>query len=105
MAASEALVEAYLQERAQPIGILGEPNLAADAPTACVQKIPASKPVAGSICPKKFALHTLQPLYNSIERTLSIFRKTGRNAEMQAREGADEVLITIRIPALPKPLI
>lgn len=64
----------------------------------CARKIPVTKPITGSICPKKFALHTLQPLYNSIERTLSIFRKTGRDAEMRTLEGEDAVLITIRIP-------
>ena len=68
------------------------------ASAVSIRKIPASKPQTGSICPKRFVLHTLEPLYNSIERTLTIFRKTGRDAEMQTQEGADEVLITIRIP-------
>ncbi len=99
VAAAESLVEAILAESA---GEDGNPtpetveNAGKIPPSA--RKIPASKPVTGSICPKKFALHTLQPLYNSIERTLSIFRKTGRGAEMQTLEGEDAVLITIRIP-------
>ena len=99
VAAAELLVEGMLAiaPPEKPIQELsaeerkGEPALPA-------RKIPATKPVTGSICPKKFALHTLQPLYNSIERTLSIFRKTGCAAEMHTQEGADGVLITIRIP-------
>jgi len=67
-------------------------------PAPSARKIPARKPATGSICPKKFALHTLQPLYNSLERTLSIFRKTGRTAEMRTQEGENGVLITIHIP-------
>ena len=50
------------------------------------------------VLPRKFAMQSLQPLYNSIEKTLSIFRKTGRHAEMTHAEGAEEVCITIRIP-------
>ena len=52
----------------------------------------------GGIIPRKFALKNLQPLYNSIERTLSIFRKTGRSAEMAHEEGPEGILITITIP-------
>ncbi len=109
VAATEALVERYLAEdaalstpQASP-QVEGESNPQGSTPrarenTVKARKIPVSKPQTGSICPKRFVLHTLQPLYNSIERTLSIFRKTGRDAEMQAQESADEVLITIRIP-------
>ncbi len=50
------------------------------------------------IIPNKFALASLQPLYNSIERTLSIFRKTGYSAEMAHEEGPEGILITITIP-------
>ena len=55
-------------------------------------------PVEGAFYPKRFVLHSLQPLYNSLERTLSIFRKTGKSAEMYANEGEDGVTITICIP-------
>lgn len=48
--------------------------------------------------PRKFALQSLQPLYNSLEKTLAIFRKTGRAAEMTTEENAAGVCITIRIP-------
>lgn len=46
----------------------------------------------------KFVLHDLQPLYNSIDRTLSIFRKTGLDAECYRQEQADAVQILIKIP-------
>lgn len=46
----------------------------------------------------KFILHTLQPLYNSLERTLNIFRKTGRNAILESTQGENGLTITIHIP-------
>ena len=46
----------------------------------------------------KFVLHTLQPLYNSLERTLNIFRKTGRTATLASQETQEGLLITIQIP-------
>lgn len=46
----------------------------------------------------KFVLHTLQPLYNSLERTLNIFRKTGRNAVLESTQTPDGLTITITIP-------
>lgn len=101
--ASEAPCDAQ-ESRAEAVD--GTPSPQANGAAACgeptampqARKIPASKPATGSICPKKFALHTLQPLYNSLERTLSIFRKTGRTAEMRTQEGDNGVLITIHIP-------
>ena len=50
------------------------------------------------ILPRKFALPDLTPLYNSIERTLSIFRKTGATAICKREEGAQGVRIIIEIP-------
>ena len=50
------------------------------------------------VCPRKFALQDLRPLYNSIERTLSIFRKTGQAVECRSEEGEDGVRIIIEIP-------
>ncbi len=50
------------------------------------------------IIPQKFAMQSLQPLYNSIERTLAIFRKSGRSAVMAHEEGPEGILITITIP-------
>lgn len=54
-------------------------------------------PPAG-ILPRKFAIPSLVPLYNSIERTLSIFRKTGATATCQREEGPSGVRIVIEIP-------
>ena len=47
--------------------------------------------------PRKFALHTLMPLYNSIERSLSIFRKTGAAAVCTHQETPDGARIIIEI--------
>lgn len=62
-----------------------------------VEKEPPMQPVS-DIRPQKFALQSLQPLYNSIDRALSIFQKTGRSAEIERQEGSADVKITIRIP-------
>ncbi len=51
-----------------------------------------------AVLPRKFALQSLQPLYNSVDRALSIFRKTGYRATMYCEESAEEVCITIKIP-------
>lgn len=48
--------------------------------------------------PRKFAIPDLTPLYNSIERTLSIFRKTGASVFCTREESCDAVRITIEIP-------
>lgn len=48
--------------------------------------------------PRKFALQDLTPLYNSIEKTLAIFRKTGADAECVRRESEEAVEILIRVP-------
>ena len=55
-------------------------------------------PPSGSVLPRKFALQSLQPLYNSVDRALNIFRKTGYHAEMYCEEDENEVCITIKIP-------
>ena len=55
------------------------------------------KPPSG-VMPRKFAMQNLTPLYNSIERTLSIFRKTGSEVECRREEREDSVCIVIRIP-------
>ena len=46
----------------------------------------------------KLVLHTLQPLYNSLERTLAIFRKTGRKAILASEQTENGLVITIHIP-------
>ncbi len=50
------------------------------------------------ITPSKFALRDLRPLYNSIERTLGIFEKTGVLAEYNREEDENCAKITIHIP-------
>lgn len=48
--------------------------------------------------PRKFAIPDLTPLYNSIERTLSIFRKTGASVSCMREESPDSVRIVIEVP-------
>jgi ParB family chromosome partitioning protein len=88
VAASEALIESY--------------NTANNAPkhrfcsiqAPITPNVPLSEEKKGG----KFVLHTLQPLYNSLERTLSIFRKTGRAANLESEQRPDGIYITIKIP-------
>lgn len=58
-------------------------------------------PPKSNVLPRKFALQSLQPLYNSVDHALSIFRKTGYQAEMCCEESENEVCITIKIPTKP----
>ena len=51
-----------------------------------------------NITPRKFALQDLKPLYNSIERTLGIFQKTGVAAEYHKEEDEFAARIVIYIP-------
>ena len=92
-----------------------ELNKAPSATTAMAEKMPlgtttmaekmplgttvmAEKTPPQGICPRKFALRDLRPLYNSIERTLSIFRKTGQNVECRRIESESGITIIIEIP-------
>ena len=50
------------------------------------------------VIPQKFALQSLAPLYNSINKTLAIFRKTGASATMYHQETTQGVQIVIEIP-------
>lgn len=60
---------------------------------------PQQKAVGKSgITPRKFALQDLKPLYNSIERTLGIFQKTGVAAEYHKVEDENAARIVIYIP-------
>lgn len=70
----------------------------AEKEPAVSHRVTAEIPAPAGILPRKFILHDLRPLYNSIERTLSIFRKTGMNAEYSREEGEDAVRIYIKIP-------
>ena len=55
----------------------------------------SSSQTAGGV--KKFAVRDLRPLYNSIDRTLAIFRKTGAQVECTHRESDDRAEIVIHI--------
>ena len=50
------------------------------------------------VTPRKFALRDLKPLYNSIERTLGIFQKTGVAARYHKEEDENAARIVIYIP-------
>lgn len=87
---SEKLVEILLAEEAA--GASGRPDGAVKT-----FSLPVTTPSSGAT-PRKFALQNLTPLYNSIERSLSIFRKTGMSATCRCEEGADGTRIIIDIP-------
>ena len=57
-----------------------------------------SIPTPEGVLPKKFALRDLTPLYNSIERVLGIFQKTGVRVGYCKEENDNFVDISIRIP-------
>lgn len=69
-----------------------------DARAPVISTVMAPETPPRGVCPRKFALQDLRPLYNSIERTLSIFRKTGQAVECRREESADGVRIIIDIP-------
>lgn len=96
--ATEALIDAILEQKKAKSSADAASNLS-HMPCETPKQIPVAERAPEGVLPRKFAMQTLQPLYNSIERTLSIFRKTGRKAEMSHVEGQNEVCITIRIPS------
>ena len=51
----------------------------------------------GEELPCRFALQDLRPLYNSIERSLSIFSRTGQPIECRREESDEGVTIVIQI--------
>ena len=89
VADAERLVEGLLAEIAQPS--------TRQANAAFTTVFCPHTPPQGAI-PSKFALKDLTPLYNSIERTLSIFRKTGADATCTREESRELVRIIIDIP-------
>ncbi|MBQ9802907.1 MAG: ParB/RepB/Spo0J family partition protein [Clostridia bacterium] len=58
----------------------------------------STRMATSGVVPRKFALRDLKPLYNSIERTLGIFEKTGVSAEYHKEEDESAARITIYIP-------
>ena len=96
VSATEALIDSILEQKHAQ-----NATNSADNPqktSTSVTEIAMQKQESQGVLPRKFALQSLQPLYNSIEKTLSIFRKTGKSAEMTRTESSDEICITIRIP-------
>lgn len=81
VAATESLVEGILSPTKPSVSVVLSPQT----------------PPKG-VCPRKFAMQDLRPLYNSIERTLAIFRKTGEVVECSREESEDGVRINIYIP-------
>ena len=81
--ATEALIDRYLADKQ------ATPAPAAEVPTGPADERPQGR--------QKFAVRDLRPLYNSIDRTLDIFRKTGAQVERTHRETADGAEIVIRI--------
>lgn len=65
------------------------------------QEVPKSPPIMQDLprTPlRKLVLQDPTPLYNSIERSLSIFRQTGATVLCRREEGSDGVRIVIEIP-------
>ncbi len=97
VAATEELIEEMLNKHLTQTAHAREfpVNTAAQTPSLFEE----STPTYETVQPRKFVLKSLQPLYNSIDRTLSIFKKTGCEAQVSREESPDGVCITIKIPA------
>lgn len=91
VAATERLIEHLLS--ASSIA-----DKAENSPKAPISVILSPEKPPSGVCPRKFAIPNLTPLYNSIDRTLSIFRKTGATATCIREEGEGSVRIIIEIP-------
>ena len=90
VAATEQLVEdlRHAREKMQP-----------PPPSATVTRIEMAKPTENKeFVPKKFAIQSPEPLYNSIERLVNIFRKTGAEASCFREESEKQIRIVIEIP-------
>ena len=87
VAATEALIESYLAQEDKRSHIYRQE----EPPSPGISRFEERK------C-SKFVLHTLQPLYNSLEKTLNIFRKTGREAILESKQTPNGLFITIKIP-------
>ena len=93
VAATEALIDEQLS--AAP----NKPRKPQEAPPCPTRRIEMAKAAESSnFCPTRFAMQSPQPLYNSIERLVSIFRKTGAAASCYREEGAESIRIVIEIP-------
>ena len=92
VAATEQLIERMLEESKPRESLPITPENRPTTTVLCPQTPPKGQ------TPRKFALGDLTPLYNSIERTLSIFRKTGATATCTREEGRESTRIIIDIP-------
>jgi ParB family chromosome partitioning protein len=91
VAATEMLIESYISPHAPP-------NCPIPPQIPSPTRIDSTNAKGEMRKTPKLILHSLQPLYNSLERTLDIFRKTGRNAVLASRRTEDRLVITIEIP-------
>lgn len=107
VAATERLVEALLEAENTPRTSVppkkegvgqGVDGAEPPAQRPIFSTILSPEPPASAVQPRKFILHDLQPLYNSIEKILGIFRKTGQSAEWRREEGEESIEIIITIP-------
>ena len=91
--ATEALIDRQLADKppVAPSPLPAAPATKTPAPAAAA---PEDERPQGR---HKFAVRDLRPLYNSIDRTLDIFRKTGAQVEQTHRETEGGAEIVIRI--------
>ena len=87
VAATESLIAEHLAKRPS-------------APTEAAERIEMhpQAPANEQLRPQKFALQSLAPLYNSIERVLGIFQKTGAAVSCYREESETSVRIVIEVP-------
>lgn len=107
VAEAERLIDTYLPQK-RPQAVLFAKKTTVFTPKSPVianvsTQLPAEsdvpkETVEQGITPSKFVLRDLQPLYHSIERALSIFKKTGATVNYRKQEDDLQTLITISIP-------
>lgn len=108
VALADRLIETYLSVRSSAPQPEPKPSPDPLVPEASTPKplvseplaptVPSPTPAMRPIQPSKFALRDLRPLYNSIERSLTIFRKTGATADCKQHEDESGTYIVIHIP-------
>ena len=94
VAKTEQLVEELSSNSAQTAK---KPPVAQESASALSPPVLITPRQPNGFCPNKLAIADLTPLYNSIERVLSIFRKTGATASCTTEEGTNGAKITIDI--------
>lgn len=100
-ATNEAFEDKQLPHDSDPASIASQAHtgqMQAQRNEPLLPKKPIRSTQGSGVTPRKFALRDLKPLYNSIERTLGIFEKTGVSAEYHKEEDEDFANILIRIP-------